>query len=143
MITRLFPSQCNVYSKGPVGENVFHISMLLNTPSTLAIAKYLVKLYGKTLVNTPYQERKSEADPPGQYEGESALHIAIVNHDFDMVRPSTCVEFWVHDTCKSSHVTTALHSTLRKIVKYRCCVTCPRDTCLHTTNHTPITEKQR
>lgn len=86
MITRLFPSQCNVYSKGPVGENVFHIAMLLNTPSTLAIAKYLVKLYGKTLVNTPYQERKSESDPPGQYEGETALHIAIVNHDFDMVR---------------------------------------------------------
>ncbi|GFR48585.1 hypothetical protein Agub_g10488 [Astrephomene gubernaculifera] len=86
MITRLFPSQCNVYSKGPVGENVFHIAMLLNTPSTLAIAKYLVKLYGKTLVNTPYQERKSEADPPGQYEGETALHIAIVNHDFDMVK---------------------------------------------------------
>ncbi|KXZ41393.1 hypothetical protein GPECTOR_497g455 [Gonium pectorale] len=60
--------------------------MLLNTPSTLAIAKYLVKLYGKTLVNTPYQERKSETDPPGQYEGETALHIAIVNHDFDMVK---------------------------------------------------------
>lgn len=57
MITRLFPSQCNVYSKGPVGDNVFHIAMLLNTPSTLAIAKYLVKLYGKTLVNTPYQVR--------------------------------------------------------------------------------------
>lgn len=55
MITKLFPSQCNVYSKGPVGENVFHIAMLLNTPSTLAIAKYLVKLYGRTLVNTPYQ----------------------------------------------------------------------------------------
>ncbi|GIL76046.1 hypothetical protein Vretimale_5686 [Volvox reticuliferus] len=86
MITRLFPSQCNVYSKGPVGENVFHIAMLLNTPSTLAIAKYLVKLYGKTLVNTPYQERKAETDPPGQYEGETALHIAIVNHDFDMVK---------------------------------------------------------
>ena len=55
MITKLFPSQCNVYAKGPVGENVFHIAMLLNTPSTLAIAKYLVKLYGKQLVNTPYQ----------------------------------------------------------------------------------------
>lgn len=86
MITRLFPSQCNVYSKGPVGDNVFHIAMLLNTPSTLAIAKYLVKLYGKTLVNTPYQERMNEFDPPGQYEGETAMHIAIVNRDFDMVK---------------------------------------------------------
>lgn len=38
-----------------MGENVFHVAMLLNTPSTLAIAKYLVKLYGKMLVNTPYQ----------------------------------------------------------------------------------------
>lgn len=55
VITKLFPSQCNVYARGPVGENVLHIAMLLNTPSTLAIAKYLVKLYGKTLVNTPYQ----------------------------------------------------------------------------------------
>lgn len=61
MITKLFPSQCNVYAKGPVGENVFHIAMLLNTPSTLAIAKYLVKLYGKTLVNTPYQVRMHAA----------------------------------------------------------------------------------
>lgn len=61
MITRLFPSQCNVYSKGPVGDNCFHIALLLNTPSTLAIAKYLVKLYGKTLVNTPYQVRSVSA----------------------------------------------------------------------------------
>ncbi len=68
LITKLFPSQCNVYAKGPVGElpfmydehrferrgmrdhvppmtgeNVFHIAMLLNTPSTLAIAKFLVR----------------------------------------------------------------------------------------------------
>ncbi|GAX79471.1 hypothetical protein CEUSTIGMA_g6912.t1 [Chlamydomonas eustigma] len=86
MITKLFPSQCNVYLKGPVGENVFHVAMLLNTPSSLAIAKYLVKLYGKQLVNTPYQERSFSADTPGQYEGETALHIAIVNRDFDMVK---------------------------------------------------------
>lgn len=32
------------------------------------------------------QERKTENDPPGNYEGETAIHIAIVNHDFDMVR---------------------------------------------------------
>ena len=32
------------------------------------------------------QERKSEDDPPGQYEGETALHIAVVNRDFDMVK---------------------------------------------------------
>ncbi|MEW5311092.1 MAG: hypothetical protein WDW38_002835 [Sanguina aurantia] len=86
MIMRLFPSQCNVYSKGPVGENVFHVAMLLNTPSTLAIVKFLVKLYGRTLVNTPYQERKHEHDSPGPYEGETAIHIAVVNHDFDMVK---------------------------------------------------------
>eukprot|EP00798_Chlamydomonas_sp_ICE-L_P014182 gene14182-20149_t len=86
LITKLFPSQCDVYNKGPVGENVFHVAMLLNTPSTLAIAKYLVKLYGTTLVNTPYQERKHEGDTAGQYEGETAIHIAIVNRDFDMVK---------------------------------------------------------
>lgn len=32
------------------------------------------------------QERKHEQDAPGQYEGETALHIAIVNRDFDMVK---------------------------------------------------------
>ncbi len=57
MITKLFPNQSNVYDKGPVGENVLHMAMLLNTPSTLAIARYLIKLYGKTLVNCPFQVR--------------------------------------------------------------------------------------
>eukprot|EP00955_Chlamydomonas_euryale_P096557 365019-Chlamydomonas_euryale.AAC.21 len=47
---------------------------------------HAVQLYGPTLVNTPYQERRFESDQPGQYEGETALHIAIVNRDFDMVR---------------------------------------------------------
>ncbi|KAL6745893.1 ankyrin repeat-containing domain protein, partial [Haematococcus lacustris] len=86
MITKLFPSQCNVYSKGPVGENCFHVALLLNTPSTLAIAKYLVKLYGKLLVCTPYQERRHPGDVPGLYEGETALHISIVNRDFEMAK---------------------------------------------------------
>jgi hypothetical protein len=31
------------------------------------------------------QERTYAIDTPGQYEGETALHIAIVNRDFDMV----------------------------------------------------------
>lgn len=159
MITQLFPNKCNVYARGPVGENVLHTSMLLNTPSTLAIAKYLIKLYGPTLVNAPFtvralaccfcdrlplsvrvnrlrstagsrepeqrsealsaasfcsrsqqmdtqrgepaagkasrqldrrfrlppfarlaaQDRKSPGDPPGSCEGQTALHIAIVN----------------------------------------------------------------
>lgn len=55
MITKLFPTQCSVYAKGPVGENVLHVAMLLNTPSTLAITRYLVKLYGTVLVNCPVQ----------------------------------------------------------------------------------------
>eukprot|EP00882_Tetradesmus_deserticola_P030707 GHRQ01034606.1.p2 GENE.GHRQ01034606.1~~GHRQ01034606.1.p2 ORF type:complete len:145 (-),score=36.35 GHRQ01034606.1:7-441(-) len=32
------------------------------------------------------QERKVQHDPPGTYEGQTALHIAIVNRDFDMVK---------------------------------------------------------
>jgi ankyrin repeat protein len=32
------------------------------------------------------QERNREDDPAGLYEGETALHIAIVNRDFDMVK---------------------------------------------------------
>ncbi|WIA39861.1 hypothetical protein OEZ86_013308 [Tetradesmus obliquus] len=86
MITKLFPVPCNVYARGPVGENVMHVAMLLNTPSTLAITRYLVKLYGRQLVNCPIQERKQQHDPPGTYEGQTALHIAIVNRDFDMVK---------------------------------------------------------
>ena len=54
-IQKLFPFPCNVYDRGPVGENVFHLAMLLNTPSTLAIARYLVKLYKEPLVNCPFQ----------------------------------------------------------------------------------------
>lgn len=57
MITKLFPNQSNAYARGPVGENVLHMAMLLNTPSTLAIARYLVKLYGAPLVNAPFQVR--------------------------------------------------------------------------------------
>jgi hypothetical protein len=53
----MFPDCCNVYARGPVGENVLHTAMLLNTPSTLAIARYLVKLYGPTLVNCPFTVR--------------------------------------------------------------------------------------
>ncbi|KAI8467690.1 MAG: hypothetical protein J3K34DRAFT_429869, partial [Monoraphidium minutum] len=124
--------------------------MLLNTPSTLAIARYLVKLYGPALVNCPFtvrrrgrrrgawrrgaarrvrrgpqggrasrrpskrgvirwprrpswrrrrpappasrsplpppQERKSPGDTPSAYEGQTALHIAVVNRDQDMVK---------------------------------------------------------
>eukprot|EP00879_Flechtneria_rotunda_P024448 GHRR01025918.1.p1 GENE.GHRR01025918.1~~GHRR01025918.1.p1 ORF type:complete len:377 (+),score=86.35 GHRR01025918.1:244-1374(+) len=86
MITKLFPNQSNVYARGPVGENVMHVAMLLNTPSTLAITRYLVKLYGSQLVNCPIQERNHLNDPPGTYEGQTALHIAIVNRDFDMVK---------------------------------------------------------
>ena len=44
MIFKLFPNQANVYARGPVGENVLHVAMLLNTPSTLAIARYLIKV---------------------------------------------------------------------------------------------------
>ena len=86
MITKLFPDRCNVYARGPVGENVLHTAMLLNTPSTLAIAKYLVKLYGPPLVNAPFTERRARGDPPGAYEGQTALHIAIVNRDADMAK---------------------------------------------------------
>jgi hypothetical protein len=49
-----------VYDKGPLGENVFHLAMLLNTPSTLVIARYLVKLYRAPLVNCPFQVGDSQ-----------------------------------------------------------------------------------
>lgn len=58
MITKLFPNRCNAYARGPVGENVLHTAMLLNTPSTLVIARYLIKLYGAPLVNCPFTVRR-------------------------------------------------------------------------------------
>jgi hypothetical protein len=63
MITKLFPSRSNVYARGPVGENVLHTAMLLNTPSTLAIARYLVKLYGPPLVNCPFTVGRTRCVP--------------------------------------------------------------------------------
>jgi hypothetical protein len=38
------------------------------------------------LVCPVVQERRAAHDPPGTYEGQTALHIAIVNRDFDMVK---------------------------------------------------------
>lgn len=85
LIMKLFPGG-DVYARGPVGENVFHIAMLSNTPSSLGIVRYLVRHYGSELVNCPYQQRHTRLDPLGMYEGETALHIAIVNRDLDMVK---------------------------------------------------------
>jgi hypothetical protein len=79
MITKLFPVPCNVYARGPVGENVMHVAMLLNTPSTLAITRYLVKLYGRQLVNCPIQVR-GWADVFGVLS-EAAESCWLATHD--------------------------------------------------------------
>jgi ankyrin repeat protein len=69
-----------------VGKNSLHVASLLNTTSTIAIARYFISLYGESIVNTPYQVRKSISYPPDMYKGLTAIHIAIVNHDLDMVK---------------------------------------------------------
>jgi hypothetical protein len=80
-----------------VGENILHTAMLLNTPSTLAIARYLVKLYGATLVNCPFTQRRAQGDAPSAFEGQTALHIAIVNRwgGWLILWAAGCWLFWL------------------------------------------------
>jgi hypothetical protein len=40
-----------------VGQNVLHVALLLDTTSTIAIARYFIALCKESIVNTPYQER--------------------------------------------------------------------------------------
>ena len=76
----------DVFARGPVGENVLHLCVLFHTPETVKMAKYLIKRFGPSLVNAPYQTRKKMNEHPGLYEGEVVLHIAIVHKDVDLVR---------------------------------------------------------
>mmetsp|Transcript_622 Transcript_622/g.2031 ORF Transcript_622/g.2031 Transcript_622/m.2031 type:complete len:1008 (-) Transcript_622:2227-5250(-) len=78
--------QTNVFERGPVGENVLHLSLLLGNDRTREMALYLIDVFGSKLINTPYQTRKLPSDPPGLYEGETIVHIAIVNKDVAMLR---------------------------------------------------------
>ena len=75
----------DVFARGPVGENVLHLCVLFHTPESIKMAKYLVERFGPSLVNAPYQTRSCMTDAPGLYEGEVALHIAIVQRDLDLV----------------------------------------------------------
>jgi hypothetical protein len=50
------------------------------------IAEYLISTFGERLVNAPYQLRECEGDEASLYEGQVALHFAIVNEDVEMVR---------------------------------------------------------
>jgi hypothetical protein len=45
-------------------------------PST---TPFLCRTYGKRLIQTPYQTRLRDTDEVGFFEGQTALHLAIVN----------------------------------------------------------------
>lgn len=77
--------RADVFDTGAVGENILHICVLFHTPETLRMARYLVRKFGAPLVNAPYQQRRRVTDQPGLYEGETALHIAIVHRDAELV----------------------------------------------------------
>jgi ankyrin repeat protein len=76
----------DVFARGPVGENVLHLAVLFHTPESVKMAKYLIERFGPSLVNAPYQTRARMTERPGLYEGEVALHIAIVHKDLELVR---------------------------------------------------------
>eukprot|EP00808_Paulinella_micropora_P004622 g14134.t1 len=62
--------------KGAVGENPLHLCLLLNTPNHLDLAVQILDQYPR------YLRAKYEKE---QYEGETYLHIAIVNDRKEMV----------------------------------------------------------
>lgn len=76
----------DVFARGPVGENVLHLAVLFHTPESVKMAKYLIERFGPSLVNAPYQTRTRMTERPGLYEGEVALHIAIVHKDLELVQ---------------------------------------------------------
>jgi hypothetical protein len=71
--------QLPVASPGLTWHLTYALSFLSDTAHTTPLFK-----------STPFvchlQERNSPHDAPGTYEGETALHIAIVNRDVDMVK---------------------------------------------------------
>ena len=77
-----------VFTRGPVGENVLHVCALIRSgkPDGHAIIRYLCDTFGPRLINAPYQFRRSRDAAPGLFDGETVLHVAIVNK----VRSPSC-----------------------------------------------------
>ncbi|XP_067949718.1 transient receptor potential cation channel subfamily V member 5-like [Watersipora subatra] len=67
----------DLYSRGAVGETLIHLCLLLGTPLVISLAKRLLRIYPKLLVDIYLSD---------QYFGENILHIAIVNEDPAMVK---------------------------------------------------------
>ncbi|EGD76188.1 hypothetical protein PTSG_00895 [Salpingoeca rosetta] len=67
-----------VNNRDPVGATVLHVTILCES---LDVAKYLIKTYGAKLVRQPY-----ESTPPSPYEGETALHLAIVKRQYELAK---------------------------------------------------------
>ncbi|CAG5132741.1 unnamed protein product, partial [Candidula unifasciata] len=63
--------------RGEVGETPFHLLILMDTPVHFEVARILLNLYPNLALDIYEGE---------EYYGESALHIAIVIGNFDLVK---------------------------------------------------------
>lgn len=64
--------------RGAVGETMLHICFLCGTAAHKTLATHLVEAFGKALIDAEYLA--------GEYHGEVALHIALVNKDVEAAR---------------------------------------------------------
>ena len=76
----------SVFSEHGVPANVWIPFTLTrsNKPGGHAAVRYLADTFGPRLVRLPYQ-RTSPAAAPSLYEGQTALHVAIVHKDLRLV----------------------------------------------------------
>ena len=68
---------CHLERRGKIGETLLHLCLLNNTPVHRRLAKELIKLF-PGMVNDIFVSN--------DYYGQTALHLAIVNEDLEMVR---------------------------------------------------------
>eukprot|EP00736_Rhodelphis_marinus_P003315 Rmarinus@m.9877 len=72
--------------RGPVGETPLHLTFLLKNPT---LGTTLIRMYGATRGETTLKDVVNVAytlPSKSEYEGETCLHIAIVNRDYDTCR---------------------------------------------------------
>ena len=78
-------ASADVFARGPVGETVLHVALLSDAPGSDDVATYLIDTFGADLVNADYTTVAQPGDIPSLYEGEAAVHIAIVNRKPEML----------------------------------------------------------
>ena len=81
--------EASIFANGTAADgqplNVFIPFLLSRKVGGHSAIRYLVDTFGPRLVNAPFQRNRS-AEPPSPYEGETALHVAIVDRDKHLAR---------------------------------------------------------